>query len=1357
MKKVLFLLLLTSASYGQAIFDKGIKITGGQSTTTNTNKLISQEANGVLNQVNAINLPLSTAAITEFKTKSNLSTGLLRNGLITIDVDPTKYSITAGVGVVSNFSDPLNITTTIVNFPAINGRTPSYLTSSNITYIAVNASGIIVESALPFTATENRSLIILGAAIHSNKVNINLINNISSPSNDVKNQLNDFMNAVGALNESGNKYTANGANLSLDKTAGTIFKNGSNFANDNTNPHQLSQSQLTALTFRYRTQNGTEGADRTVLDPSVYDLNNVLTSVPTNRFTITTVDMFQSGTSRLQYGQNTYSTLDEAEKAINTRSFIVESNIALQAIARAFIIMRHNTTDLTNPTTSKIIESQKFGGITSGGTAVTNEQILTALGFTPENTADKQNSLAIDGSGVKFPTVDAVNGGLALKANTASPTFTGTVSGITKSMVGLSNVDNTSDVNKPVSTAQATALNLKEDKSAKGAASGYASLDGSGKVPLTQINDVLLGSVNYKGTYNASTNVPALPVASSSNKGFYYVVSVSGTQQSLTLKGGDWVISNGTEWGKVDNNNAVTSVNAKVGAVTLTTADISDVIDKRYQTDLQQSSNDATSSIQTQLNGKEASIGVKGTAFNKDFGTVTGTVGDGGLVATNTAKVSNATHTGDVTGATALSIASGVVTNAKLANMVTKTYKGRTSAATGVPEDVSVASLKSDLSLNNVPNTDFTSAVAANTAKVSFDSTSSTRLANTSGTNTGDQTLSSLGAAPSSGSANYIQNGTAQQTANLNISGSGTFGSSVVSGGDGSFNVKRASDNLTVVSLSINSTTSIAKLNTAYSFLTFLTEGVERARFSTGNLLIGTTVDNGSKLQVDGAATFASSVTATNGIFSGNVGIGRTSATELIHLESNLPVIRFTKTGLLSWKIGNIANNDFYINSDAGGGNALVLNASNGAATFSSSVTANKLFSQNSLADGNGAELKLIGGATNAQWSIGTNVSAITGEADGLYFYKNSGTVGQKLKILDNGAATFASSVTATDVNSRINFTADVWHTSSDGVQRFTFVPNSDSYFKSGNNWIFRNSSDVNVATLTSTGAATFSSSVKATNFSGDAFPSNSNLGSSTDATTTKVYSGSTAGSVTSMELFGGGAANPNTISFKTASVERLSIAPTGAATFSSSVTANGNSVINGLPGGDVLTLNKASGASLALSGSTGTTNNILLLGSNSTNPDLQIFVGGSVRQTIAATTGAATFSSSVTATSHVTTGGSATQLVKGNGALTVGYKVYTALISQSGTAIPTVTILENTLGFTPTFTRSNVGLYTMLSSGAFIASKTTSQIQGVGLNNATIYRGSDSVLFITTTLSNGSYSDDAISVPTLLEVRIYN
>ena len=45
-------------------------------------------------------------------------------------------------------------------------------------------------------------------------------------------------------------------------------------------------------------------------------------------------------------------------------------------------------------------------------------------------------------------------------------------------------------------------------------------------------------------------------------------------------------------------------------------------------------------------------------------------------------------------------------------------------------------------------------------------------------------------------------------------------------------------------------------------------------------------------------------------------------------------------------------------------------------------------------------------------------------------------------------------------------------------------------------------------------------------------------------------------------------------------------------------------------------------------------------------------------------------------------------------------YNVYSALISQSGTTAPTATILENTLGFTPTWGYANTGTYILSSSG---------------------------------------------------------
>ncbi len=52
-------------------------------------------------------------------------------------------------------------------------------------------------------------------------------------------------------------------------------------------------------------------------------------------------------------------------------------------------------------------------------------------------------------------------------------------------------------------------------------------------------------------------------------------------------------------------------------------------------------------------------------------------------------------------------------------------------------------------------------------------------------------------------------------------------------------------------------------------------------------------------------------------------------------------------------------------------------------------------------------------------------------------------------------------------------------------------------------------------------------------------------------------------------------------------------------------------------------------------------------------------------------------------------------------------YKVYTALLTQTGTDAPVATILENTLGGTPVWTRTNVGEYRVTLTGAFITNKT--------------------------------------------------
>jgi hypothetical protein len=90
-----------------------------------------------------------------------------------------------------------------------------------------------------------------------------------------------------------------------------------------------------------------------------------------------------------------------------------------------------------------------------------------------------------------------------------------------------------------------------------------------------------VGAVTYKGTWNASANTPTL-VSSSGTQGDYYVVNVAGT---TTLNGisdweiGDWAIFNGSVWQKVDNTDAVSSVNGQVGTVVLTAANVNAVAD----------------------------------------------------------------------------------------------------------------------------------------------------------------------------------------------------------------------------------------------------------------------------------------------------------------------------------------------------------------------------------------------------------------------------------------------------------------------------------------------------------------------------------------------------------------------------------------------------------------------------------------------------------------------------------------------------------------------------------------------------------------------------------------------------------
>ena len=129
--------------------------------------------------------------------------------------------------------------------------------------------------------------------------------------------------------------------------------------------------------------------------------------------------------------------------------------------------------DLASPTftgtptlpTGTIATTQTAGNnSTAVATTAYTDAAVAALVDSAPATLNTLDELALAlGDDANFATTTAT--AIGLKAPLANPTFTGTVSGITKTMVGLGSVDNTADTAKPVSTAQQTALNLKANLS----------------------------------------------------------------------------------------------------------------------------------------------------------------------------------------------------------------------------------------------------------------------------------------------------------------------------------------------------------------------------------------------------------------------------------------------------------------------------------------------------------------------------------------------------------------------------------------------------------------------------------------------------------------------------------------------------------------------------------------------------------------------------------------------------------------------------------------------------------------------------------------------------------------------------
>lgn len=305
-------------------------------------------------------------------TESEFSTGIASGGELdavgaqSIMINPLVGYITGNSGVTS-----VHPTLTRVDFPGGVVALDAASLTRSITWWLMDSATTIIQQASRPTAAQRRSHLILGVTFYDlNTLSLAEVQSLQIPLHQAANQFVDLMDSLGPFSITGNIVSANGVNLRINKSAGSLFARSFNLFVSGVlsdNPHVSTSPPQTSLSFRriLRVPIITTPPLVNTLDPANYDLGGVLTPVGggANNSTIQRVWLFATNdlTNQIavQYGQVVHSSLANATAAVGSGVF-VPSPVAIDAALIGYIVMTRTATDLSDPTQATFIKSGKF-------------------------------------------------------------------------------------------------------------------------------------------------------------------------------------------------------------------------------------------------------------------------------------------------------------------------------------------------------------------------------------------------------------------------------------------------------------------------------------------------------------------------------------------------------------------------------------------------------------------------------------------------------------------------------------------------------------------------------------------------------------------------------------------------------------------------------------------------------------------------------------------------------------------------------------------------------------------------------------------------------------------------------------